>query len=117
MPPDLREILQARLADCESEREIAASLGVSRRFVRDRLGEALGRLAIAMDRDDMIRADLRPLAVRLWRDEVPLAQVAVELNLSRREVWKRFKELVRAMGAAAAALEHALSPRERTSHE
>jgi RNA polymerase sigma factor (sigma-70 family) len=117
IPPELRDILQARLADRESEREIAASLGVSRRFVRDRLGEALGRLAIAMDRDDMIRADLRPLAVRLWRDEATLTQVAVELNLSRREVWKRFKELVRAMGAAAEALEAALSLRERTNHE
>ena len=77
---------------------------MSRYFVRQRLAEALGRVAIAMDHTETIRADLRPFAIRLWRDEVPLMRVAAELGLSRRGAWKKFRELIGTLSLAVAGL-------------
>jgi RNA polymerase sigma factor (sigma-70 family) len=104
LPRALRDVLDARLTRHQSERDIAKTLGVSRYVVRQRLAEALGRVAVAIGHSETIRDDLRPLAMRLWRDEVPLMTVAKELGLSRREAWQRFRELIRTLSSAAAAI-------------
>jgi hypothetical protein len=111
LPPGLCHILRSRLAG-ERERSIAKRLGVSRHTIRQSLAEALGRLAIAMDHAETIRADLRPFALRLWRDEVPLMKVAKELKLSRDEAYIRYRELVRTQRGAVAALGRSLVNRE-----
>jgi len=106
LPPEFREILEARLAGCASERELAKRFGLSRFATRQRLAEAIGRAAVAVGHDETIGADLRPFAVRLWRDDIPLMQVAKEFNLSRHEAHERYCELVRSLlGAATATLE------------
>ena len=104
LPKPLRDVLNARLAHHQSERQIAKRFGVSRYVVRQRLAEALGRVAIAIGHAETIREDLRPFAIRLWRDEVPLMQLAGELRLSRHEAWQRFRELIRTLSVAAAAI-------------
>jgi len=97
LPPELRSILYARLVRGETDRCIATRLNVSRHAVRRTLAEAMGRAAIAIGDLEKIRADLRPFALRLWRDQVPLMTVAQELNLSRDEAWTRYRELIRAL--------------------
>jgi RNA polymerase sigma factor (sigma-70 family) len=104
LPKPLRDVLEARLAQHQSERQIAKGLGVSRYVVRQRLAEALGRVAIVIGHAETIREDLRPFAIRLWRDEVPLMALAGELGLSRHEAWQRFRELIRTLSSAAAAM-------------
>lgn len=103
LPPAFRKILEARLAGCASERELARRLRLSRHAVRRRLGEAIGRAAVAVGHDKAISGDLRSFASRLWRDEIPLMQVAKEFKLSRHQAWQRYRELVRSLAAAAAA--------------
>jgi RNA polymerase sigma factor (sigma-70 family) len=104
LPKPLRDVLEARLAQHQSERQIAKDFGVSRYVVRQRLAEALGRVAVAIGHAETIREDLRPFALRLWRDEVSLMQLAGEIGLSRHEAWQRFRELIRTLSVAAAAM-------------
>ena len=104
LPKPLRDVLEARLAQHQSERQIARGLGVSRYVVPQRLAEALGRVAIAIGHTETIRQDLRPFAIRLWRDEVPLMQLAGEFGLSRHAAWQLFRELIRTLSAAAVAI-------------
>lgn len=104
LPADLQTVIGGRLRNGESERETARRLGVSRYVVRQRLAEALGRAAIALGQDEAIREDLRPLAVRLWRDEQPLMSVAIELGMSRHQARQHLHELIRSLSAAAAKL-------------
>lgn len=104
LPANLRTVVDGRLRRGESEREAARRLGVTRYEVRQRLAEALGRVAIALGQDEAIREDVRPLAVRLWRDEVPLMSVAIELGLSRQDARRHLHDLIRSLHAAAASL-------------
>jgi len=117
LPLRFRQILEARLGGCETERDLAGRLKLSRHAVHDRLAEAFGRLAVALNHDETIRADLRPFAVRVWRDMIPLNQLAKELNLSRREMRKRYREMVRSLRATTmSTLKKALAPRKRVSN-
>jgi DNA-directed RNA polymerase specialized sigma24 family protein len=101
LPRRFRRILEVRLSGCASERELARHLHLSRYGVRKRLAEAIGRMAIATDHDETICPDLRPLAIRLWRDNIPLAQAAEDMNLSKPEAWARYRELMSSLTAAA----------------
>jgi RNA polymerase sigma factor (sigma-70 family) len=104
LPRDLRLVLDRKLTKNESEREIARGLRLSRREVRQRLAEALGRVAIALDQDDLVADSMRPLAVRLWRDQQSLMQVAADLGLSRREARQRYARLLVSLGSAVTSL-------------
>jgi DNA-directed RNA polymerase specialized sigma24 family protein len=104
LPKPLRAALERRLAKGESERATARRLEITRYELRQRVAEALGRLAIAVGRDEAIPEELRGLAVRLWRDEAPLMQVARERGWSRQEAHAKLHALVRSLGAAAARL-------------
>jgi RNA polymerase sigma factor (sigma-70 family) len=104
LPRDLRVVIDGRVRRNESERELAKRLGLSRYVVRQRLAEALGRLAIALGEDHAIREDLRPLAIRLWRDQQPLMKVAIELGLSRHQAREQLHGLIRSLSAAAGSL-------------
>src|SRR5437763_6917292 len=103
LPAPFRKILEARLAGCASERELAKRLRLSRHAVRRRLGEAIGRAAVVVGDGKAISGDLRLFAFRLWRDEIPLMQVAKEFRLTRHEAWERYRALVRSLTAVAAA--------------
>src|SRR5205085_1066735 len=103
LPLELRLALEARLGG-ESERHMTARLGVSRHDVRLILAEALGRAAVAIDRAETIDAAHRPLALRLWRENVSLPELAVELGVTRREAGKRYRELLATLLGAVAAL-------------
>jgi RNA polymerase sigma factor (sigma-70 family) len=104
LPHELRIVVEGRATRNESERELARRLGVSRYVVRQRMAEALGRIAIAIGEDDMIPEDLRPLAIRLWRDGDSLMAVAAELGLTRQEAREHLKQLVNSLSAAAGSL-------------
>jgi RNA polymerase sigma factor (sigma-70 family) len=104
LPRELREVLEARLRRGESEREIARRLNVSRYVVRQRLAESLGRVAIAIGNDETIAEDMRPLAIKLWRDGYTLMEVALEQGLSRQEARQRLHELIASLGSAAGEL-------------
>ena len=104
LPPELKFVVEARTRRGESEREVARRLGIGRYVVRQRTAEALGRIAIAIGEDQMIRGDLRPLAVRLWRDGESLMTVAAELGLSRQEAREHLHQLVRSLTAAAGSI-------------
>lgn len=104
LPRDLRITVDARVARGESERQIARRLRVSRYVVRQRLAEALGRIAMAIGNDETIREDLRPLAIRLWRDGHSLMRVAQEQGLSRSEARRRLHELIGSLATAARSL-------------
>lgn len=94
LPKAPRNVLKARIVDGLSERETARRLGLSRYFVRQHTAEALGRLAIAIGEDARIPEDVRPLAVRLWRDERTLMEAASEMGWSRPQALARFHELL-----------------------
>ncbi len=102
LPKSLKAVLDARMKAGESERATAARLGLTRYAVRQRMSEALGRLAVAIGHDDTIRADLRPLALRLWRDGHSLMQVAKDLGLRREQARAKFNELLQSLSAVAA---------------
>jgi RNA polymerase sigma factor (sigma-70 family) len=104
LPKDLRATLEARISKAESEREVARRFKVSRYVVRQRLAEALGRLAIALEHDEAIPRHLRPLAVRLWRDGQPLMSVAAERGLTRQQARQQLGELIRSLTDVAANL-------------
>ena len=99
LPHDSRAVLKARIVDGLSERDTARRLKLSRYFVRQHLAEALGRLAVAIGQDALIPEDVRPLAVRVWRDEQPLMEAAGDLDWSRAEALSRYRELLRRIGA------------------
>lgn len=100
LPRPLQAVLKARVVGGLSERDTARQLKLSRYFVRLRTAEALGRLAVAIGRDERIPADVRPLALRLWRDEDTLMQAASNLGLSRQEIRSRYQELLNRLSAA-----------------
>ncbi|MGE3274961.1 MAG: sigma-70 family RNA polymerase sigma factor [Vicinamibacterales bacterium] len=100
LPPDARRALRMRIVDEASERELARTLKLSRYAVRQRTAEALGRLAVAIGREDRIPAPVRPLALRLWRDGRPLMAVARELGLSRQHAHAAHRALLASIGAA-----------------
>ena len=104
LPRELRITIEARVARGESEREIARRLRVTRYVVRQRLAEALGRIAVAIGNDETIREDLRPLAIRLWRDGHSLMRVAQEQDLTRSEARQRLHELIGSLSAAVRSL-------------
>jgi len=104
LPQDLRAVIDGRANRGESERQLARRLGVSRYVVRQRMAEALGRIAILIGEDEMIPEDLRPLAVRLWRDGQSLMSVAAEVGLSRQEAREHLHQLVQSLAAAAGSL-------------
>jgi RNA polymerase sigma factor (sigma-70 family) len=112
LPPEFRNVLDARLVRRENERDIAERLGLTRHAVRQQLAEAFGRVAVAMDHVETICPDLRPFALRLWRDEIPLMRVAKEMRLTRRAAQKLYRKLVRSLIAAARALEDVPSVHE-----
>lgn len=105
LPAQLRAVIDGRLRRGESERQMARRLRLSRHVVRQRLAEALGRIAVAIGREEAIREDLRPLALRLWRDGQPMMRVALELRMSRQQVRQRVHELVRSLNVAASTLD------------
>lgn len=104
LPPELRRVIDARVRRGESERETARRLNVSRYIIRQQIAEALGRIAIAIGEDERIPADLRPLAIRLWRDGESLMSVAADIGLTRQEVRAHLHALVRSLEAAAGSL-------------
>ena len=101
LPRELKAVIEGRSARGESERQVAKRLGVTRYAVRQRMAEALGRIAIAIGEDAMIREDVRPLAIRLWRDGESLMSVAAELGLTRQEAREHLRQLVQSLSAAA----------------
>ena len=117
LPQQCRSVLEARVVHRENERDIAERLGWTRHEVRQRLAEAFGRVAVLMDHGETIREDLRPFALRLWRDEIPLMRVAKEMGLTRRAAQKRYRKLVRSLVAAARALEDVPTAREMRRKE
>jgi len=100
LPRVPRNVLKARIVDGLSERETARRLGLSRYFVRQHTAEALGRLAIAMGEDGRIPEDVRPLAVRLWREEQTLMEAAAGLGWSRQQALAKFHELLEQVASA-----------------
>ena len=104
LPHDLKTVIEGRARLGESERQVARRLAVSRYVVRQRMAEALGRIAIAIGEDEMIPGDLRPLAVRLWRDGESLMTVAAELGLSRQEAREHLHQLVQSLASAAGSI-------------
>jgi len=104
LPKTLRATLDARLDQGQSERAIAKRFRVSRYVVRQRLAEALGRIAVAISHDETFPEDLRPLAIRLWRDQQPLMRVAADLGLSRQQARLQYGRLIHSLSAAAASL-------------
>lgn len=94
LPKPLHKVVVARIVDGLSERDTAKQLKLSRYFVRQHLTEALGRIAVALGEDRRIPEDLRPMALKLWRDERSLMEIARELGLSRAEARRRYHELL-----------------------
>lgn len=105
LPRESRAVLKARIVDGASEREAAKRLKLSRYFVRQHTAEGLGRLAVALGEDARIPEDVRPLALRLWRDEQTLMEAAGDLGWSRPEALTRYHQLLKRVGAALAKAE------------
>jgi DNA-directed RNA polymerase specialized sigma24 family protein len=104
LPAEPGLILKARLGG-ESVHCIAERLNTTRYLVRLTLAEALGRAAVAMRRGETIPVAYQALALRLWRDGARMTEVAEELGVTRREVKKRYRELLVALLPAVKALD------------
>ena len=113
LPPTFQTVLEARLVERESERDIAKRMDLTRHAARQLVAEALGRAAVVMDQLEIIPVSLRPFALRLWRDEIPLMRVAKEFKLTRREGMKCHRRLVRKLISAATKLKNVPSVKER----
>jgi DNA-directed RNA polymerase specialized sigma24 family protein len=99
MPAIPRAVLKARIVDGLSERETARHLELSRYLVRQHTAEGLGRLAIALGQDERIPDDVRPLAIRLWRDEQTLMQAARDLGWTRPQALNAYHSLLNRLAA------------------
>lgn len=103
-----RDLLDARFAQGQSERELAKALGLTRYRVRERLVEALAGLVSRLQDKALAESSDWAIAVAIWRDGRSIADIAAAMKLTESQVRARKRRILEALTRVAPpSAEHA----------